>query len=272
MKTETYNYICQFVRKGAGIVLDESKEYLVRARLKEVVRHYEMQDLDELGDALKKEGNPRFGLGKYVLESMTTNETSFFRDINVYKSIKETLFPDLLTKNSDTRKIRFWSAAASTGQESYSLTMLWLEQFVRPNWEFHITATDINEAVLDRARAGRFTRMEAHRGLPAKYLVKYFDEIDSMWEISEKVKKHVNFLYQNLFDPFSVPGKFDIVFCRNVLIYFDAEDKKAILKRLMEKLKPDGFLVLGSSETVFGLVDNLQGIPGGATGIYTRKP
>ncbi|MCC6464931.1 MAG: protein-glutamate O-methyltransferase CheR [Planctomycetes bacterium] len=271
MLPETFNFFREYVRRAAGIVLDQDKEYLVRTRLQDVLRDHKLGSLEELRSRMDLATTPRSGLGKEVVESLTTNETSFFRDLKVFQVFKELILPRLLEARKTVRNLRFWSAASSTGQEAYSLAMLWREQFNPPGWNLRIVGTDLDETVLAQAKSGEYTRLEVNRGLPAKYLVRYFDEVDQNWRLKQEVRNHAEFRWANLHDPFSGLGKFDVILCRNVLIYFDAESKKKILARMLELLPPDGFLVLGGSETVFGLLDNLKPLTGGVAGIYTKQ-
>lgn len=271
MLPETFNFFREYVRRAAGIVLDQDKEYLIRTRLQDVLREHKLGSLEELRSRMDLATSPRAGLGKEVVESLTTNETSFFRDLKVFQAIKELILPRLLEARKTVRSLRLWSAASSTGQEACSLAMMWREQFNPPGWSLRIVGTDLDETALARAKAAEYSRLEVNRGLPAKYLVKYFDEVDQNWRAKPEVRNHSEFRWANLHEPFSALGRFDVILCRNVLIYFDAEAKKKILTRMLELLPQDGYLILGGSETVFGLLDNLKPLTGGVAGIYTKQ-
>jgi chemotaxis protein methyltransferase CheR len=249
LSQENFQYLCRAIYDDAGIVLDESKGYLLEARLAPLARHEGADTLNDLCNLMRAVGGNR--VRERVVEAMTTNETLFFRDLRPFEAIEKTLLPELRERNAASRKIRVWSAACSTGQEPYSLAMLWRET-QPPNWEIEILATDLSDEVLARARAGRFMQLEVNRGLPAPYLVKYFRRQGLDWEIDAEIRRMVIWRKFNLQEEPRGLGRFDLVLCRNVLIYFDQPAKRAILGRLRGVLVPGGYLLLGASETTLG--------------------
>jgi chemotaxis protein methyltransferase CheR len=242
----------EFLKSETAIVLEEGKEYLVETRLAPLLRKSGIQSLERLiGEIRTNRAHP---LKKGVLDALTTNETSFFRDLEPFEVLRTVVIPDLLAKRASTRKLAIWSAACSTGQEPYSIAMLLRDAFpALADWDVSIHATDICSTVLERARAGVFTQMEVNRGLPALYLVKYFKKCGNEWQISDQIRSSIRFSELNLMKPFTALPPVDIVFIRNVLIYFDLQTKQQILNRVRSVLKPDGFLFLGSAETTLNI-------------------
>jgi chemotaxis protein methyltransferase CheR len=233
-----------------GIVLEEGKHYLFESRLTPIVRKLGLRSINDLCALLRATHQPE--VSRQVVEAMTTNETYFFRDPVQYEVIRTVLLPRLRDDRRDTKKLRFWSAAASTGQEAYSLAMLLVEEGLS-DWNIEILGTDYSSQVLERARSGKYQQIEVNRGLPAALLVKYFRRSGVDWELSEKVRHMVRFETFDLRKSMRALGPFDLVFCRNVLIYFDAETKKSILKELHGTLFRGGWLMLGGAETAFGV-------------------
>jgi chemotaxis protein methyltransferase CheR len=246
---ENYRFLQRHVYSEAGIVLEEDKDYLFETRLAPIVRQLGLGTINELCEFIQT--NRRIDVGHQVVEAMTTNETYFFRDPAQYDAIRNVLLPRLMEERRDTRKLRFWSAAASTGQEAYSLAMLLIEAGLG-GWDIQILGTDFSSKVLDRARSGNYQQIEVNRGLPAALLVKYFRRREAEWQLSESVRKLVNFESIDLRASLRVLGPFDLIFCRNVMIYFDAETKKKIMKELHGTLFRGGWLLLGGVETAFG--------------------
>jgi len=229
-------------------VLEDSKDYLVDSRLGPLARGVGLATVDELVVKLKRE--PDGALAERVTEAMTTNETLFFRDMHPFEALKSRFVPELLAARATTRSLRIWSAAAATGQEPYSIAMTLLETFPElSRWDVSILATDLNGAVLERAREARYREFEVNRGLPESYLTKYFARRGDEWELSPLVRSMVAFRQLNLVERWTAVPPCDLVFMRNVLIYFDANTKRNILTRLRHVLMPDGFLVLGGAET-----------------------
>jgi chemotaxis protein methyltransferase CheR len=238
-----------FLLKSSGLSLDRDKQYLVEARLNPVIQQAGLQGLPDL---VARIGGDR-ALAKKVTEAMTVNETFFFRDRMPFDGFRNAILPELLAARARTRKIRLWSAACSTGQEPYSLAMILDEEARRlTGWSVDIVASDIADSVLKRARDGVYTHFEAQRGVPMSHLVRYFTKRKDHWSINPTIKARVDFRQQNLIADFSALGTFDVIFCRNVLIYFAPAQKRDVLARLARSLAPDGFLVLGAAESVIG--------------------
>lgn len=249
IQPDNYRFLQEHVYQHVGIVLEYDKHYLFEGRLSPLVRKLGLASIDSLCDLLRATRNQH--IGRQVVEAMTTNETYFFRDPAQYEAIGSILLPRLRHERRDTRKLRFWSAAASTGQEAYSLAMLLLDQGFH-DWNIQILATDYSSQVLERARAGKYGQMEVNRGLPASLLVKHFRRAGVDWQLDDEVRRMVRFETIDLRDSMRALGPFDLVFCRNVLIYFDATTKTNILRELHGTLFRGGWLLLGGAETAFG--------------------
>ena len=265
---ESYRFLQEHVYSHAGIVLEKDKHYLFETRLSPIVRQLGLGSIDELCSLLMstKETN----IGRQVVEAMTTNETYFFRDPAHYDAIRNELLPRLKRERQDLRRLRFWSAAASTGQEAYSLAMLLIEEGLG-DWNIQITGTDLSSQVLDRARSGKYQAIEVNRGLPAALLVKHFRRAGLDWQLNENVRRMVHFESIDLRQSMRARGPFDLVFCRNVLIYFDAETKKKILKELHGTLFRGGWLLLGGAETAFGVEDCFERKTFGNATVYAAR-
>jgi chemotaxis protein methyltransferase CheR len=248
------------LKQRSGLVLSDDKQYLVESRLLPIARKAGFVHLSELVAALQR--GDRDVLMTRVVEAMTTNETFFFRDKTPYENFRFTVMPALLSAREVVRTIRIWCAAASTGQEPYSLAMALKEgQPDLSGWRIEIVATDLSSEVLEKARAGVYSQFEVQRGLPIQLLVKYFTKVGDMWQIAPEIRAMVKFRQLNLLADFSALGSFDLVFCRNVLIYFDQETKIDLLNRLARITAGDGYLVLGAAETVVGLTDRFRTVP-----------
>jgi len=246
-----YAYLRQLVFGLSQNVLDPSRDYLFDTRLSKVLRNQGMSRLDELVRMLRSRPNPT--LEKAVAEAMTINETSFFRDTRPFELLRTELLPKLIEARKHTRTLRFWSAACSTGQEGYSLAMLMLEHFpMLVNWNIRIEGTDICSEVVDKAQSGSYHRIEINRGLPARFVVRYFDHIGEDWIVKPEVKKFTNYRQANLTGaslPFNrLSDRFDVIFLRNVMLYFSMDTRKTLLAGIHKVLAPDGLLFLGSSE------------------------
>lgn len=243
-----------FLQKVAGIDLGQNKQYLVATRLRRVLGEYECESLEQLTRYIQKPGNAR--AKQKVVDVMTTNETFWFRDSYPFEYFKNTLLPDLAQEKRMGR-YRIWSAACSSGQEPFSISMM-IEEAAKENLQtknmnFEIVATDLSSAILDKAKSGEYDRLSISRGLSQKRMDAYFDKVDAdTWRAKPFIKDKINFRPLNLLDSFASMGKFDIIFCRNVLIYFSPELKKDILTRMHGALKPGGALFLGSSESLSG--------------------
>lgn len=247
---ENYRFLQEHVYSQAGIVLEGDKHYLFESRLMPIVRRLGLGSINDLCALLMSKRESE--VGRQVVEAMTTNETYFFRDPSHYDAIRTGLLPRLKRERQDARKLRFWSAAASTGQEAYSLAMVLLEERLS-EWNIEILGTDFSSTVLERARAGKYQQIEVNRGLPAALLVKHFSRSGVEWQLSDTVRTMVRFQTMDLRKGMRTLGPFDLVLCRNVLIYFDAETKREILKELHGTLFRGGWLMLGGAETAFGV-------------------
>jgi chemotaxis protein methyltransferase CheR len=246
-----YGYLRQLVFKHSQNVLDPSRDYLFETRLTKLLRNQGMSQLDELVDSLKLGRSPV--LERSVAEAMTINETSFFRDGRPFELLRTALLPRLIESRRPTRSLRFWSAACATGQEAYSLAMLIHEYFpLLSGWNIRIEGTDICAEVVERAQAGCYHRIEINRGLPARFVVRYFDHIGEEWSVKPEIRKMCNFRQANLCSPAlpfnRVGDRFDVIFLRNVMLYFSQETRKTLLAGIHRLLVPDGILLLGSSE------------------------
>ena len=250
---ESYRFLQEYVYRESGIVLDGDKQYLLEARLLPILQEMKLPSLNDLCAVLGNPVNNQL-LKRQVVDAMTTNETFFFRDPAQYEALRSAIIPDLIEQRRDTQKMSFWSAASSSGQEAYSLAMLLLEMGLG-GWKIKIQGTDLSSRMVERARAGRYLQIEVNRGLPASYLVKYFTRVGLEWQLKDVVRRMVEFSSLDLRQSMSALGPFDMVFCRNVLIYFDIEVKRKILQQIHGTLFRGGYLLLGCSETTLNLVD-----------------
>jgi len=262
---ENYAYLQKEIYKDSGIVLDADKHYLLESRLMPIVRSEGLASLDELCARIRTQLHPK--LRQEVVEAMTTNETLFFRDVSPFEALRTAILPQLKEHRGRERKLSFWSAAASSGQEAYSLAILLLEMGFG-DWTIDIVGTDLSEQILDRARGGKYMQIEVNRGLPAPYLVKYFQREGLDWRLKDPVRKMVRFRRFDLRQPMQGLGLFDVVMCRNVLIYFDVDTKKKILGELRRVMHPGGYLLLGGAETTVNLDDNFRRTPIGQAVFY----
>ncbi len=265
-----FDFLCNLIKQKSGISLSEDKAYLLESRLMPVVKKYELQDITGLVKRLQLRNEE--DLITQVIEAMTTNETSFFRDNKPFMQFKEHVIPHVIEHNT-AKSLKIWSAACSTGQEPYSLAMTLLEEKGKmPGFDFSITATDIDKTILNKAAEGVYSQFEVQRGLPIQMLIKYFAQQESYgekWCIKDEVKSIIRFNYLNLLDSYPL-AKYDVILCRNVLIYFEPEVKAKILDKLADCLTPNGLLFLGSSETIMGLTDRLE-IFNGCMGLFKLK-
>jgi len=264
---ENYRFLQQFAAEESGIVIEDEKPYFFESRLSPILQRHNLQSVNVLCSMLRLRTNPL--LRQEVRDSITTNETLFFRDRHPFEALETTLIPELVVANSATRRIRIWSAAASSGQEAYSLVML-LHEMNLSSWHIEVIATDICEAVLEKARAGRYMRLETNRGLPANYLLKYFESAGLNWHIKKEIRDRVDFRQFDLRSNPALLGQFDLIFCRNVLIYFDQPTRSKILSGLSNCLRPEGHLALGASESVLDTSIGLQRRIVGQAVFYTR--
>jgi chemotaxis protein methyltransferase CheR len=255
-----YDFLRKALKQRSGLVLSADKQYLVESRLLPIARKAGFGNLGELVAALKRGDTD--ALMTTVVEAMTTNETFFFRDKTPFENFRSAVLPALLGSRRASRTIRIWCAAASTGQEPYSLAMALKEvEGSVAGWRIEIIATDLASGVLAKAQAGIYSQFEVQRGLPIQLLIKYFAKVGDMWQIAPEIRAMVKFKQLNLLADFSALGTFDLIFCRNVLIYFDQETKIGLLNRLGRITASDGYLVLGAAETVVGLTDSFRTVP-----------
>src|SRR3954469_23644238 len=254
-----YEYLRKFLKDRSGLDLSADKQYLVESRLIPLARKAGLPGIDELVAAIK---NGNAALGGEVVDAMTTNETFFFRDKLPFDHLRETVMPALLQARAARRSLRIWCAASSTGQEPYSIAMCLKEMGAAlSGWRMEIIGTDISQQVLEKSKPGIYSQFEVQRGLPIQLLVKYFKQTGELWQISPEIRAMVQHRQLNLLHDFSQLGMFDVIFCRNVLIYFDQETKIGILNRLAKLNEPDGLLVLGAAETVFDLTVAFKAYP-----------
>jgi chemotaxis protein methyltransferase CheR len=251
-----FEFLRSYLKQRSGLALTAEKRYLVESRLSPVCRRFNFATLRDLIGSLRIGHDG--AIERAVVEAMTTNETFFFRDRIPFDLFRDVILPDVLVRNAARRRLRIWCAAASTGQEPYSIAMLLQEAAPRlAGWQVDLVATDICTEVLEKAKLGLYSQFEVQRGLPVQWLLKYFTQTGEQWQIAQSLRSMVEFRYLNLLHGFEALGSFDIIFCRNVLIYFDAPTKSEILGRFGTSLAPGGSLLLGAAETVIGLTDRL---------------
>jgi len=260
-----FQYVRQVVQDDSALSLPDGKEYLVETRLAPLVKRAGLGSVRDLVDQLRT-GAP--GLREHVVEALATHETQFFRDVHPFETLREHIIPTY--RAGGTQRLGMWSAAASGGQEAYSLALLMREHF--PDMTgVTILATDISRRVLAQAQAGRFTQIEVNRGLPAALLVKHFDRVGRDWQLHDRVRSAVTFRQLNLDRPLASVPAMDVVFLRNVLIYFNTDAKRALLKRIGKVLRPGGYLFLGGAETTYGLDDSYERLKLGRSICYRLK-
>lgn len=248
-----FEYIAQLARSQAAIVLEPGKEYLVENRLGVLAQREGYRSLEHLIEQMRSEKNIN-GLHHKTIDALTTNETLFFRDFHPFEALRKIILPKLIESRAASRQLTIWCAACSTGQEPYSLAMLLRMHFPQlDSWRISILATDISPTVLKTAGEGSYSQFEVNRGLPAQYLIKFFDKQSDRWVIKDEIKKMVQFRLMNLIQPWPMMPPCDLVFIRNVMIYFDVETKKTILKKIRGCLLPHSFLFLGTAETTLNL-------------------
>ena len=266
MNPGDFQIVSELVKERSGLVLTDDKVYLVKSRLMPLVRKRGMNGLDELVGAIR-EGKDQT-LPDEVTELMTTNESFFFRDVRPFEQFRTFVLPRLMEVNDATKKIRIWSAASSNGQEPYTIAMILKDEAAKlKGWKIEMLATDIAKGVLEKAKAGVYSQFEVQRGLPVQYLMKHFKETGQGWEIDPSLRAMVEFKEFNLLDDMASLGRFDIVFCRNVLIYFDPPTKTDVLNRISEQMPEHALMYLGGAETVLGISDRFKPVPD-QRGIY----
>lgn len=269
MRPEDFDYICRMLRDRSGLVLNQDKGYLLESRLTPVAQRHGLAGLDALIAKLRAGGDD--ALSVEVTEAMTTNESFFFRDEHIFTGFRDSILPRIMEARAAHRHIRIWCAAASSGQEPYTLAMILKDAGAKlDGWKCEIIGTDISNQILKRASDGLYSQFEVQRGLPVQLLVKYFEKDDQMWRIAPEIKSMVRYRKFNLLDNMSILGSFDIVFCRNVLIYFDQVAKGDILGRIAQLMPADGILILGGAESVVGISDQFIPDPD-QRGVYCKS-
>lgn len=254
-------YVRELVRAQSGVVLDDGKEYLIDARLRPLAENAGAPSVQHFIKRL--ESTSPGAMHRDVVEAMITNETSFFRDVHPFESLRSVLLPALIEARRPQQALYIWSAACSTGQEPYSIAMLLCEYFpALRSWTCRIRASDIAGKVIERARTGLYSQAEVDRGVPPKLLARYFQRAANAWQISAELRNKVDFFELNLTRAWPSMPRMDLILLRNVMIYFDSETKRRILAGARRRLKPDGFLLLGSSETTLGAEEGFERLPG----------
>jgi chemotaxis protein methyltransferase CheR len=266
---DDFDFIAKLVYDRSGLVLTPDKSYLLESRLVPVARKHGLKGLTELASGLRARSAP---LIADTVEAMTTNESLFFRDTKPFEQFRKLVLPRLLETRTVKRSLRIWSAACSSGQEAYSLAILLMEEGPKlAGWNIEIVGTDLSTQMVERARAGVYSQFEVQRGLPVQMLVKYFRQDGDKWQIDQRLRAMVKYREFNLLSDLSPLGTFDVIFCRNVLIYFDQATKARVLAQTARRLPPDGVLFLGGAETVLGVTDLFEPVPG-ERGIYRVTP
>jgi chemotaxis protein methyltransferase CheR len=267
MNTTDFNYIAALLKERSGLIVTQEKNYLFETRLMPIARRNNLASLEALIGAMRATRNEAL-IGS-VVDAMTTNETSFFRDRHPFDAMKKAILPGLIERRAAQRHLRIWSAACSTGQEGYSLAMMLCDEFpVLASWRIEIVGTDISPSVVARAKEGTYSTFEVQRGLPIQLLIKHFEQIGEQWRIKPGLRRMVDFRLFNLLGDLSPLGEFDVILCRNVLIYFDMPTKTKILDGMYRRLARDGGLILGGAESVFGICNKFTDIAG-LRGVYS---
>ncbi|MEP3477457.1 MAG: protein-glutamate O-methyltransferase CheR [Hyphomicrobiales bacterium] len=269
MTPRDFDYLRTLLKSASGLVLTDDKQYLIESRLLPVAKKLKYETIDAMVAELRR--SEATSLKNQIVEAMTINESFFFRDKTPFDNFENIMLPKLLEAKKAQKHLRIWSAAASTGQEAYSLSMIMQEYAAElEGWRIEIIGTDLCSEALEKAKAGLYSQFEVQRGMPVKYLVKNFKQVGSMWQVNSKIKSSVQYRQFNLLNSFNLLGRFDIIFCRNVLIYFDKETKSDIIERMGKQTNPNCYLVLGASETLVGLNDSFGTVPD-ARGLYQIK-
>ncbi|MEM1398259.1 MAG: protein-glutamate O-methyltransferase [Pseudomonadota bacterium] len=261
MRSEDFDMFRDLLMQRSGLVLSPEKVYLLESRLMPVARKYNLRGLDELAEKVRPKTDERLLVD--ITEAMTTNESSFFRDQRPFDLFRNSVLPTLAGARGSQRKLRIWSAACSSGQEAYSLAMILAEEKAKyAGWDISILGTDISNEILGKAKEAIYTQFEVQRGLPIANLVKYFDQQGEKWQVKDELRRMVKFQNFNLLENPQSLGQFDVIFCRNVLIYFDPPTKTKVLEALSGLLAADGLLFLGGAETVLGITDRFKPMEG----------
>ena len=266
LATTSFDWVADLVRRESAIVLAPGKEYLVEARLLPIARQLGLADVATLVDTVRS--RPDADSKRRIVEALTTNETSWFRDGDPFTALASTVLPQLLAARGPAERLQIWSAASSSGQEPYTIAMLLEDALPGAAARVSITATDLSREMVERTRAGRFSQLEVNRGLPAPMLVRHFTRVGNEWEVAPALRRMVTARECNLAVPLPRMGPFDVVYLRNVLIYFDLPTKQSILRRVRELMRPDGWLFLGAAETTLGVDDSWERVVLGRSSAY----
>ena len=252
MTESEFRFIGDFVHDRSGIMLESGKEYLVETRLRPVLSEHEIESIGQLVRQLMRGGE--VDIESSVIEALTTNETYFYRDTGFFGALQNSIFPEVVEHRAKSRELAMWCAACSSGQEPYSILMMLSDCFPQVfDWKFTFIVSDISEEMRKRTRDGIYSEHEVQRGLPQRHLDKYFDKIGDKWQVKEDLRKRLDVREINLVKPWPMMPLFDIVFLRNVLIYFDIETKQGILEKAAKTMRSNGLLFLGSAETTLNI-------------------
>ncbi|MBI1314645.1 methyltransferase domain-containing protein [bacterium] len=255
--TPDIEFLRDLIARQSGNVLRSGQGDLIEVRLRPLAAEAGLENVEQLVAELRRTKSPR--LADQVAQAVTVNETSFFRDIHPFNALQSKIIPDVTKENAARRELKIWCAAASSGQEPYTIAMVIREHFpTLSNWNVRILATDISEKMLARCSSGQYTQLEVNRGLPARNLLRYFDRSGSVWTVKPELRNLIDFQRLNLTTSWPITSQFDVIFIRNVLIYFDQQTKADILRRALRQMRPNGYLFIGSAETVIGLNLPLQ--------------
>ena len=256
VSAEDFDFLAKLLKERSGLVVTTDKSYLLESRLMPLARQRNLKGIEEIIARMRTRDEK---LIRDVTEAMTTNESFFFRDTKPFDQFRDIVLPQIMAARASKKSIRIWSAACSSGQEAYSLSMLLKEAGGALNgWKIEIVGTDISMEMLEKAKAGLYSQFEVQRGLPIQFLVKYFKKKDESWQIDPALRAMVQFREFNLLQDMKLLGQFDIVFCRNVLIYFDQPTKARVLANIAKQMPEDGILYLGGAETVLGVTDSFK--------------
>jgi chemotaxis protein methyltransferase CheR len=268
MTPSDYAFVTEFLFQKTSIALEAGKEYLVESRLLPVAKRLGLASVTEFLQKVRQPGSS--SLCNEIIEAMVTTETSFFRDIHPFETLRKTVLPELIQSRASERRLSIWCAASSSGQEPYTIAIILKEYFPElSNWNLRFQATDISQQILARAKEGRYSQLEVNRGLPAALLMKYFTQEGNQWQIRDDLRRMIDFQILNLSGPWPTMAPFDLIFIRNVMIYFDVETKKNILHKISRLLRSDGYLVLGGAETTFNLNDSYKRVENLKSGFYS---
>jgi chemotaxis protein methyltransferase CheR len=264
-----FAYVRELVHRRSVVLLEAGKEYLVESRLLPIAQASGDGSLHRLVCRLR--GSPEGPLHKQVVEAMMTNETSWFRDHHPFDALESVILPDLLERRARERRLTAWSAATASGQEAYSIAMVLHDRLAAdPTWNLRVLASDLSEEMVRRTKAGRYSQLEVNRGLPAARLVRHFTRVGTEWEVNEPLRRMVEVMQLNLAAPFPPLPPVDVMFLRNVLIYFSLDTRRQLLDRVRRVLRPDGYLVLGGAESPLN-VAAFERVPLDRTTVYRPR-